>query len=230
MSKISAPGPIIHRIGNPDAITFGGGVLFQTSSGPFLEYTKGAENSSDEDLEVFRTHIERDILKQFKVEPEEILDMCEALDLVDPKKWLKNSRGPDFLKRAECIIDFGTYAGWDIIDEDPLIVDEVELHQRWYAEFYEEGPITTPGVQKPEIIVPEMIHVLHSIDPQAYWALFEGSFPLIPSEALQNRKHPWWNQHGKEVVIKLVEILKKQAPSNFVFEIREETYGFWRTL
>ena len=41
--KTVTPGSIMERIGNIDPITYGGGVIFQTSHGPYLEFTEGVE-------------------------------------------------------------------------------------------------------------------------------------------------------------------------------------------
>ena len=221
-----APGPIMERLGHADSITYGGGIIFQTANGPFLEYTEGTENS-DDPLEIFRTHIERDVIKQFKVDAEEALDLCETMNL-NAKDWLKKARSSDLVHRAECIVDIGTYCGWDIIDEEPLLLGEVELHQRWHAEFNEEGPVTTAGCFKPEIIVPEMMQAIHTIHQKTYWNLLRGRFPLIPSEARQNRNHVWWQQHGNDAVNKVVAIMKNLAPPGYVFEVREEQFGYWR--
>lgn len=214
------------RFGDQDAITHGGGVILKTSSGPFLEYTEGTDQGGDI-LEVFRTHIEGNVTKQFAVDAEEALDLCTTMGR-GLKEWLKNSRGPSIIQRALCIVDIGIFCGWDVIDEDPLVLDEFQLHQRWYSQFNDEGPVTTPGCFKPEIIVPEMLLALFTIDQNIYWDLLRGRFPIVPSEARQNRNHPWWQQHGSGVVNKLVEVLKSTSPAGFVFEVRQDAFGFWR--
>jgi hypothetical protein len=238
MPTEAVPGPVMDRIGDIDPITHGGGIIFQTSHGPYLEYTEGADGISNTDSEeadelkdtsltIFRTHIARDVIAQFGVDPEDVLDMCEAME-VSPRVWIRDARDPDPSQRARCITDIAQFIGWEEIDEDPLLLGEVELHLRWYGNFNEEGPITTPGCFRPEVIVPEMLRTLKTLHSESYWELFRHPFPIVPSEAVQDPEHAWWKQHGSEAVNKLVETLKRICPKGYSFELREETFGFWK--
>lgn len=218
--------PAITRFGDDDCITGGGGVVFETSNGTFFEYVEG--DGAEGPLSVFRTQMEDNLCDQFKLSRTDLLDLCESID-EDPITWLADATGTDLQAKANCLIDIGNYLGWDAIDEDPLELDETSLHMRWYAEFNEEGPCATGDT--PATVVPDLLKTLHSIRPAAFYEAMDMTlehYPLVPARPLENPTHPWWTQHGADVLQKIIRLLEGVCPSGFTFEYRNGSYGFWR--
>lgn len=213
-------------IGSLDSIKVGEGcgvVLGSGESGIFLEY---AEMCTGGHLEVFRTHISDNVINQFHLVTEEADDLCEFLHrrLSD---WILNSYSPDPLKRSQCVIDIGNFLGWDSIDDDPLTMSKGEFRARWFH-FPQYGKVTTTGSFKPSTIVPEMAGVLHNLNKEEFLKLFGSKFPLVPSGPFKDPNHIWWDSHGLEAVNKIVDKLKHLAPEKYVFEVRHNSFGFWK--
>lgn len=219
---------MIAFFGESDPITDGGGRVFDTSNGPFLEYTLGTDTDG-RTLELYRTHIGDDLCKQFDGLLDEggLEEMCECMS-VRPEAWRRAARGRLSL-RAQCIVDLANHFGWDVIDDDPLEISEVELQLRWFSEFNLEGPVTTAGCSDTAAIVPELLIALRELDTPAHDALFSRRFPLVPSSALQNRESQWWKDVGPSVEETLVEILSSKCPGRYVFKFdpMAQQYGFW---
>jgi len=215
------------RLGHPEAIRYGGGVIFCWDGLTYLEYTEGSAVADRDELEVFRTHLEDDVLRQFKIDTETLYEICESLNGSMPD-WLRAASSSNVVRRAMCVVEFATYTGWENVDDDPLMLSSAELSTRWFSKFSEAGPVTTKGCFKPEIIAIEMLQALYSIHQESYWDLLRGPFPVIPSEARQSREHPWWQNHGAQAVNKIVKTMQQLAPDGCVFEVRDEAFGFWR--
>lgn len=217
---------IIARYGNKDPITEGGGRVFDTSNGPFFEYTEGTETDGNL-LEVYRTHLGEDLRVQFAhlLDNGGLEELCEVSSL-SLQTWQKKAKGRLSL-RAQCVVDLASHFGWDSIDDEPLLLSQIELQLRWFHKFQYEGPVTTEGCEDPRVIVPEMVVVLQEVAPQEYEKLFSRPFPFIPSEALQNCQNSWWEQHGSAAVADLIKALQKACPPGFVFAREEAQWGFW---
>lgn len=213
----------MERVGNADAVRHGGGIITTVSLGSFLEYTDGAEGEPSE-LEVFRALIENDILHQYNIITTEAADLCEFLGRSLPD-WLLSARSPDPIVRANCVIDVGTFFGWDNVDEEPLVLSPEEIQQRWFPL---KGAVTEKGVFCPGLLAPQLAGVLHRLDRDLFWQLFGKPFPVLPAAAFVDADHIWWRAHGVQAVNRLVEYLAALAPSGFTFSVKNEAFGFWR--
>jgi len=209
-----------------DPILFGGGRVFDTNNGPFFEYTEGLDTNIP--LKVYATHLGPDIGEQFKhlLSDGELESVCAIRGVCTAELWRRKARGT-YLQRAECVVDIGRHFGWHRIDDDPQELTEGELRKRWFTSVPLQGQVTTAHLDNPVALVPEMLLALHGLDPMKYWQLFQGPFPIIPSEALRDWLHPWWQQHGKAAQAKIVQCLRDLCPQGFVFEVRDGHWGFW---
>ena len=219
---------VIARIGSKDPIACGGGRIFDTNNGPFLELTLGNEVDG-EVIEVYCTHMGDDICEQFDRLLKEggLEEMCECMD-EKPSVWKRKARGRLTL-RAKCIIDLANHFGWDEIDPEPLELSEVELQLRWFSTFNLEGSVTTAKCTNPRVVIPELLLALQELDKAAHDELFARHFPLVPSAAMQNKKSLWWGDVGPDVAIELAKMLKDRCPPKFKFswDNRRKQYGFW---
>lgn len=202
-----APGSIMTQLNN--------GIVFLTSHGAYLEYT---DDPHSEVVTVYRTHVPDDVFNQHTVSLQDLQELTS-----DVAQWLQDSKSPDVGKRAQCLIDLATLYGWDHIDDDPLLIDEMSLQMRWYAAFEEEG-ICALG-EKPQDVLPDLLRTLLKIDAGA----FKGRmFPVVPANVLEDRNSLWWRQHGHAALLEVVQLLESMCPSGLCFEFRDGAYGFWR--
>lgn len=221
-------GRVIANFGNTDPISDGGGRIFDTNNGHYLEYTEGTETDG-QNLEVYSTLLGEDLCVQFArlLDDGGLDEMCECMD-EEPTTWRKKAKGRLSL-RAQCILDLATHFGWEEIDDQPVELSEVELNLRWFEAFNLEGPVTPSGCKDPRIIVPELLLALCELDSAAHAALFQRHFPLIPSAALQNIESSWWDSIGPGAQDEIVVLLQDRCPAEFEFRWDEEgeQFGFW---
>lgn len=232
MQEFGPNGPDTLRRGN--AMSFqstniegGCGRIFDTNNGAYFEYTLGVTNTSEGTLDVFGVNLSDNISKQFG----HVL-VGQGLDLMvrtlgrHRDVWLKKAKGT-LEQRAECILDIATVFGWSVIDDEPHEYSKAELAARWFDEFRSEGPVTTAKLGDFPLLCSELLIALHSVDPDKYWALMSGNFPVIPPEAMNNWQSNWWPQHGKAAAAKIVSAIGQVCPPKFEFSFREGRFGFW---
>lgn len=219
-------GDMTATFGDQDPISNGGGRVFCTSHGTYFEYTDGQDY--DEGVKyVFGTSLERDVFDQFCHlfnSNQTLEDLCGAYGY-SREQWLLLAKGTVH-QRASCVVDLAYFFEWRDIDDDPLLLTSAELLKRWYGEFKEEGPIVNDSAEIPTLFV-QLFIVLQCISKPKFWELFPPLFPLVPDVALQNTQHPWWKQHGKAALQKLLTAMRDVCPPSHVFEIRNHEYGYW---
>jgi len=219
-----APGAIMTRFGDADAITNGGGVVFLTNNGPFLEYTEGDADGGGT-LEVYRTHLPDDVCDLYGPLQEDLAELCETIDTT-VTKWRARARHKNPAVRAECVLDIANYYGWELLDDDPLEIEELSLQIRWHSEFHEEG-VCAIG-ESPSGVVPDLLQTLKNLDFDKYLSLSQP-FPIVPDDVLLNPEHPWWQLHGQDVLLRVTTCLETACPEGFALEFRDGAFGFWRT-
>lgn len=129
--------PVMAKLGKDTLalISTGGAIIFETSNGPFMEYTPGRCSNSFIQ-KVYRTHLSEDVwaqmpwmhdpmvlaqllLKYDNLRAFEFQDMCS--DEEDPAV------------RAECLIMAAEMFGWELVDDEPLELSRNELKMRWFG-------------------------------------------------------------------------------------------------
>ena len=121
----------IATVGDKNPIEHGGGVIFDGEAGPFLEWTKGLQDTGPGILFVFRRHVPENVFEDLSWVNKETLAHGMG---GDPEEMLLMSTSEDPFARAMLISIVGDYFGWHELDDEPMTMTDEELAQRWFPE------------------------------------------------------------------------------------------------